>query len=161
MQANQAVSARFARALAGAEAVKLALAHAEQVTLIERAATDAGFGAEQARLAAEHFAAAARDERRYMIEAAGTPDSDDERPDGGQVPATWGAEHDALYDEALRRFGARCLWNAKPGRTLDGLRAVARRLKTYGDMAACRAHRGAGRPCFRMRSGAGGMPTPG
>lgn len=38
--------------------------------------------------------------------------------------ATWAAEHEALYDEVVRRFGACCLWNARPRRTLEGLRAI-------------------------------------
>jgi hypothetical protein len=44
----------------------------------------------------------------------------------------------ALYDEALKKYGARCLWNARPALDRDGLSVVAGRLRKYGDMAAWR-----------------------
>lgn len=43
-----------------------------------------------------------------------------------------------LFDEAQRRLGARCLWNCTPTRTVEGIRAVAARLKAHGDMTAWR-----------------------
>lgn len=48
------------------------------------------------------------------------------------------AEQDRLFDDATRRYGARCLWNCKPPRTVEGMRTVAARLKAHGDMAAWR-----------------------
>lgn len=47
-----------------------------------------------------------------------------------------GTELEQLYDEAVRRFGPQCLWNASPSRTRDGLRLVADRLRRYGGMDA-------------------------
>jgi hypothetical protein len=44
----------------------------------------------------------------------------------------------ALYDEAMARFGARCLWNAAPSRSVEGLRVVTDRLRRYGGMDAWR-----------------------
>ncbi len=41
-----------------------------------------------------------------------------------------------LYDEAVTRFGARCLWNVSPSRSVEGLRVVADRLRRYGGMDA-------------------------
>ncbi len=43
-----------------------------------------------------------------------------------------------LYDEAIARFGARCLWNAAPSRSVEGLRVVADHLRCYGGMDAWR-----------------------
>ena len=43
---------------------------------------------------------------------------------------------EGLYNEALERFGARCLWNASPSKNADGLRVVADRLRRYGGMDA-------------------------
>lgn len=56
----------------------------------------------------------------------------------GGVALMWDAEHEALYDEAVRRFGTRCLWSANPGRSPAGLRVIAARLKAYGGMDAWR-----------------------
>lgn len=41
-----------------------------------------------------------------------------------------------LFDEARRRFGAGCLWNCSPPRTVESIRAVAARPKAHGDMTA-------------------------
>jgi hypothetical protein len=68
----EAAGVKFARILAGARPEELALALAEQAHLIERAIRDAGHGAEQARLAAEHFAAAARNEGQRIAGALGS-----------------------------------------------------------------------------------------
>ena len=54
-------------------------------------------------------------------------------PDDG-----WNARLDELYDAAIGRFGATCLWNARPSRTKQGMRVVAERLRLYGNMAAWR-----------------------
>jgi hypothetical protein len=43
-----------------------------------------------------------------------------------------------IYNEAMERFGARCLWNATPSRTPEGLLLVADRLRRYGGMDAWR-----------------------
>ena len=67
----QLAGCTFARALAGADPADYALALAEQEHLVERAITDAGYSTEQARLAAEHFAAAARDEWQRIADASG------------------------------------------------------------------------------------------
>ena len=61
----------FARALAGTDERTFALALAEQVGVIERAIGDAGFDAEQAALAAGHFAAAAREARWEHVAGEG------------------------------------------------------------------------------------------
>ena len=47
-----------------------------------------------------------------------------------------GAELEKLHDEAVRRFGAQCLWSASPSRTPDGMLVVADRLRRYGGMDA-------------------------
>lgn len=47
-----------------------------------------------------------------------------------------GAELEQLHEEAVRRFGPLCLWNASPSKTIDGLRVVADRLRRYGGMDA-------------------------
>ena len=61
-QTAQQAGAKFARDLAGAHGADFMLALGEQGDLIHRAITDAGFSAEQAQLAAEHFEVAAREE---------------------------------------------------------------------------------------------------
>lgn len=43
-----------------------------------------------------------------------------------------------VFDEATERYGARCLWNCKPSRTVAGLLTVAEQLKAHGDMRAWR-----------------------
>ncbi len=68
----QDAGAKFARALAGAHPADFALALAEQDELIRRAIVDAGFSAEQARLAAAHFEAAAWDEWERIADTAGS-----------------------------------------------------------------------------------------
>ena len=67
----QAAGTKFARDLGGAVSTDFTAALAEQEELIQRAITDAGFTAEQARLAAEHFEVAARAEWE-RIAAAGS-----------------------------------------------------------------------------------------
>ena len=57
---------RFASDLAGAAWPGFMLALAEQGERLRRAVTAAGYGPEQARLAAAHFEAAARDERAWI-----------------------------------------------------------------------------------------------
>ena len=42
------------------------------------------------------------------------------------------------YDQAMTKFGSRCLWNAKPSRSVEGLKVIAERLRTYGGMDAWR-----------------------
>jgi hypothetical protein len=64
----QTAGVTFARTLSGAHSADFALALAEQELLVERAIVEAGYNAEQARLAAEHFATAARDE--WQVEVA-------------------------------------------------------------------------------------------
>jgi hypothetical protein len=68
----QVAGATFARTLAGAHPEDFALALAEQEELIERAITEAGYTAQQARLAAGHFTAAAREEGQRITDAGGS-----------------------------------------------------------------------------------------
>jgi len=49
---------------------------------------------------------------------------------------TWSDEHEGLFQEAIRRFGARCLWNMPTTRTIDGLLRIASHLKNEGGMSA-------------------------
>ena len=42
------------------------------------------------------------------------------------------------YDEAVRKYGARCLWSAKPSKTTAGMKVIAAQLRTYGGMDAWR-----------------------
>lgn len=48
------------------------------------------------------------------------------------------AEEQRMFDEASSRYGARCLWKCRPARTVAGMRMIAERLKTRGDMTAWR-----------------------
>lgn len=48
------------------------------------------------------------------------------------------AEEQRMSDEASSRYGARCLWDCRPARTVAGMRMIAERLKTHGDMTAWR-----------------------
>ena len=50
----------------------------------------------------------------------------------------WNADCDLLFDEAIQRFRVACLWNMRPTRCEEGLRAIARHLKSYGGMSAWR-----------------------
>ncbi len=68
----QAAGARFACTLAGAEPHDFAQALAEQVGLIEHTVVEAGYTAEQARLAAGHFEAAAAAEWQRIAAAGGS-----------------------------------------------------------------------------------------
>src|SRR5438128_12685029 len=43
-----------------------------------------------------------------------------------------------LFNEAVERYRAQCLWNIQPRATIDGLRTIAKRLKKHGGMAAWR-----------------------
>lgn len=65
--------ARFASDLAGAAWASFMLAFAEQGERLRRAALDAGHGPGQARLAAAHFEAAAREEWTWLEAAVGSP----------------------------------------------------------------------------------------
>ncbi len=67
----QDAGARFARALAGASSAAFMVALAEQKDLIRRTITDAGFSAEQARLAVEHFETAAKVEWEQIADVSG------------------------------------------------------------------------------------------
>lgn len=64
--------ARFASDLAGAAWATFVMALAEQGERLRRAVTAAGYGSEQARLAAARFEAAARDERAWIDAATDT-----------------------------------------------------------------------------------------
>ena len=44
----------------------------------------------------------------------------------------------ALYDQAIAKYGRRCLWNAAPSRSISGIAVVAERLQQYGNMDAWR-----------------------
>lgn len=68
----QDAGAGFARALAGAYPVDFMVALAEQEDLVRRAILEAGFTAEQARLAAEHFEVAALAEWKRVALTATT-----------------------------------------------------------------------------------------
>lgn len=71
-RAVREAGARFASDLAGAVWVAFMMALAEQGERLRRAVLEAGHGPEQARLAAAHFEAAAREEWVWL-EAAGQP----------------------------------------------------------------------------------------
>lgn len=51
------------------------------------------------------------------------------------------ASLDALYDEAMARFDAFCFWYGRPGRTVAGMREVAKRLEAYGSPETLRLAR--------------------
>ena len=70
-RATQAVGAEFARDMASTKSADFTLALAELQDHIRRAVTEAGFSAEQAWLAAEHFKVAARDEWERIGHIAG------------------------------------------------------------------------------------------
>lgn len=53
-------------------------------------------------------------------------------------PERWNAKLDLLYDAALSTFGARCLWNVKPSKSVQGMRVVAQCLRASGGMDAWR-----------------------
>lgn len=42
----------------------------------------------------------------------------------------------ALFDEAVTRYGTRCLWNVKPQPTPGGMLVIADKLRKHGDMEA-------------------------
>lgn len=48
----------------------------------------------------------------------------------------WTEEHEKLYNEAMTRFRARCLWSANPSRSSHGLAIIADRLRSHGGMEA-------------------------
>jgi hypothetical protein len=50
----------------------------------------------------------------------------------------WNDHLEALFQEALARFGTRCLWNAKPTKSIEGIRVIVDRLRKYGGMDAWR-----------------------
>ena len=68
----QNAGASFARGLGGIRSADFMVALAEQLDLMRRTITDAGFSAEQARLTAEHFEVAARDEWTRVADASST-----------------------------------------------------------------------------------------
>ncbi len=68
----QAAGVKFARSLVGAYSADFALALAEQEELIQRAIMEAGCNAEQARLAAGYFEAAAQDEWQRIAASGGS-----------------------------------------------------------------------------------------
>ena len=68
----QLAGCKFARTLAGADPQDFAAALWEQEHLVESAITDAGYSTEQARLAAGHFAAAAREEWQRIVSPSTT-----------------------------------------------------------------------------------------
>lgn len=41
-----------------------------------------------------------------------------------------------LYNEAVSRYGKRCLWNVDPQPTPSGMRVIADKLRKHGDMEA-------------------------
>ncbi len=43
-----------------------------------------------------------------------------------------------LFEEAVGRYGATCLWNCRPAPTLEGMALIERRLRQHGDMGAWR-----------------------
>jgi len=46
------------------------------------------------------------------------------------------AEIDQLHEEAIRRFGAKCIWNARPSKSVDGLQRIIIMLRDYGNLDA-------------------------
>lgn len=57
----------------------------------------------------------------------------EEMPTG---PSTLNDTLESLFDEAITRYGPRCLWNVKPQKTPSGLRVIADKLRKHGDMEA-------------------------
>jgi hypothetical protein len=47
-------------------------------------------------------------------------------------------EMSALFDEAVTRHGASCLWNIRPQRTAEGMLVIAGKLRQHGGMDAWR-----------------------
>lgn len=45
-------------------------------------------------------------------------------------------EIDRLFNEAVTRYGKRCLWNVDPQPTSGGMRVIADKLRKHGDMEA-------------------------
>lgn len=43
---------------------------------------------------------------------------------------------DRLFDEAVTRYGKRCLWNVNPQPTPGGMHIIADKLRKHGDMEA-------------------------
>jgi hypothetical protein len=41
-----------------------------------------------------------------------------------------------LYRHAISKYGTTCLWNCRPKPTESGMRVIADRLMTYGDLRA-------------------------
>ena len=56
--------------------------------------------------------------------------------DAHRSKEVWSDEHESLFQEATRRFGAQCLWNMPTTRTIDGLTRIASRLRSDGGMPA-------------------------
>jgi hypothetical protein len=59
-------------------------------------------------------------------------------PPHDRQPIVWTDRLDALHDEAMRRFGARCLWNARPSKSPDGMTVIAALWRRDGGMDAWR-----------------------
>jgi hypothetical protein len=48
----------------------------------------------------------------------------------------WTSEFDRLFEEAVSKYRARCLWNIQPTRSRAGLALIADRLRSNGGMDA-------------------------
>jgi len=57
---------------------------------------------------------------------------------GQSSSGLWNDDMERLHRQAVERFGARCLWNMRPSKTLDGMRVVADGLRAHGGMDAWR-----------------------
>jgi hypothetical protein len=53
-------------------------------------------------------------------------------------PGAWTHELEALHAEAVRRFGASCLWSMPKRRSIGGPRAMSEMLRNYFGMDAWR-----------------------
>jgi hypothetical protein len=50
----------------------------------------------------------------------------------------WTPEFNALFDEAVERFGAWCLWNVPRTRSFEALQVISEKLRENGNMSAWR-----------------------
>ncbi len=63
---------------------------------------------------------------------------DQSAPIAAPLPERWNPHMEQLHIEAFQKFGARCLWNVKGSKSLDGLRVIADALRATGGMDAWR-----------------------
>jgi hypothetical protein len=75
----------------------------------------------------------------HMQENLDAPDGENSSTAKSEQPGRpLSGEQASLFDLAVTRYGARCLWNCRPKRTVEGMLVVADRLKAHGNMEAWR-----------------------